>query len=151
MPIMGPLLPQPASPPRQPRHRVTRAASTTSATDKRKASDPRKDVSVDSIGTLMSVDVTEIDSARRLLAILGDPGRRTIIEHLSLGPETPGRRLPDIMGMDSANIYHRLRSLRYNRIVRCDKDHIYCVEPEPLRFLSRYFQVLTVASSLRSA
>ena len=149
MPITRPLLPEPASPPRQPRHRITRAASPTS--DRGGAANPREAVSVDSIGTLMSVDIAEIDNARRLLAILGDPGRRTIIEHLSLRPETPGRGLPDIMGMDSANIYHRLRSLRYNKVVRCDKDHIYCVEPEPLRFLSRYFQVLTVASSLRSA
>ena len=84
------------------------------------------------------------------MELLGDPGRRTIVERLSLEPRQPKNGLSQLMGMDLPNIYHRLRSLRYNNIVACDKDHIYHVEPRPILAASKYFDVLAVASSLHA-
>ncbi len=111
------------------------------------ASDP---VSIETISELTRVGPETIRRARTVLPLLGDAGRRTIIEQLALRPQTPAESLPRTTGMGSPDLYHRLRSLRRNGIVSRDRTHVYRLDPEALRSLSRYFDSLMVAASLNA-
>lgn len=105
-------------------------------------------VSIETVGALLDIGPSTIQRARSTLTLLGDGGRRTIVEQLALRPQAPAESLPQTTGMGSPDLYHRLRSLRRNGVVARDRAHIYSVEPEALRCLSQYFDSLMVAASL---
>ncbi len=100
------------------------------------------------ISELLDVTPAVLDRARSLFTLLGDPGRRTVLERLSRQPERPGRSLPEMTGMEDADIYHRLRSLRRGSVIVKNRHHIYSVDPLTLSCASRYIDTLTVAASL---
>lgn len=103
---------------------------------------------LEAVGNLLNVTPAVLDRARGLLTLLGDPGRRTILERLARRPEKPAQRLPDLMGMDGADIYHRLRSLLRRRVLVRNRHHIYSVDPAALSCASRYLDMIAVAASL---
>ena len=100
------------------------------------------------IGDLLSVTPTVLARARGFFTLMGDPGRRTVVERLSRQPERPGRNLPDVTGMESPDIYHRLRSLLRGRIIVKNRHHIYSVDPLALNCASQYIDTLMAAASL---
>jgi len=100
------------------------------------------------IGGLLGMTRADIDRARELFDLLGDPGRRTVLERLSRQPERPGRALPDMTGMDPTDIYHRLRCLSHRGFVTKNRHHIYSVDPAALVCASRYADLLSVAAAL---
>lgn len=108
---------------------------------------PRVGISIDRIGELLNVAPSELQRARRLFTLLGDPGRRTILERLATRPQRPGSALPEITGMNGADIYHRLRSLRWSRVLVKDRHFIYHVDPTSLECARKYVDTLIVASA----
>lgn len=125
--------------------------SSLSLTDARAEGRPATEVSVETVGAMLEVGPSTIQRARTSLTLLGDGGRRTIVEQLALRPQAPADSLPRTTGMGSPDLYHRLRSLHRNGVVARDRSHVYSVDPEALRCLSRYFDSLMVAASLTSA
>jgi hypothetical protein len=103
---------------------------------------------LESIGELAGITRDDMDRGRRLLTLLGDAGRRTVLEQLSRRPDKPGHRLPNITGMDHADLYHRLRSLTYCGVIAKNRHHVYSVDPGVLTSASRYADLLTLAASL---
>jgi hypothetical protein len=103
---------------------------------------------LEAIGGLLGVTPADIARARELFALMGDPGRRTVLERLSRQPERPGRSLPDVTGLDNPDIYHRLRSLMHGGVIVKNRHHIYSVDPVALNCASRYIDTLTAAASL---
>lgn len=91
-----------------------------------------------------------LEQARTVTNLLGDAGRRTIIERLAGRPQAPADSLRDLMGMCSPDIYHRLRSLRRNNVLTSDRMSIYSVNPSIMKLLSRYFDILMVTASLNA-
>ncbi|MBA3810685.1 MAG: hypothetical protein H0X27_03385 [Caulobacteraceae bacterium] len=100
------------------------------------------------IGGLMGLSDGEIDRARQAFTLLGDPGRRTILERVARRPQTASDSLPRVSGMTIPDIHHRLRSLRRARLIRRDRHHVYSVDAESLAGLSRYADLLAAAAAL---
>lgn len=100
------------------------------------------------IGGLVGVTGTDLNTARGLFNLLGDPGRRTVLERLARQPDRPGRSLPDVTGMNNPDLYHRLRSLTKCGFVTKNRHHVYSVDPRALACASRYADLLTLAASL---
>jgi hypothetical protein len=109
--------------------------------------DPSRVPGLDTVGDLLKVSADELRWAREILTLLGDPGRRTILERLSRSPQKPGAALPGVTGMDGADIYHRLRSLRWGRVLTRDRHQIYRVDPASLECARKYFDVLIVVGA----
>jgi hypothetical protein len=103
--------------------------------------------SLDAVGNLLKVSADDLQRARELFTLLGDPGRRTILERLSRRPQRPGTALPGVTGMDGADIYHRLRSLRWGRVLTKDRHQIYRVDPASLECARKYVDLLILVAS----
>ncbi len=99
------------------------------------------------VAGMLNVDDETLSRARRLLGMLGDPGRRTVLERLSFKPQRAGVTLPDITGMNHPDIYHRLRSLLRGQFVSRNRHHVYSVDPEALSCASRYIDTLMVVAA----
>jgi DNA-binding IclR family transcriptional regulator len=104
--------------------------------------------SVETVAGLMGIDAISLRRAQHVLTLLGDSGRRTIIEQLALTPQAPAGGLPGTTGMSHPDLYHRLRSLRRNGVLHRSRHHVYSVDPDTLRCMSRYMDSLMVAASL---
>lgn len=102
---------------------------------------------LDTVGGLLNISADDLQRAREFFTLLGDPGRRTILERLSRRPQKPGAALPGVTGMDGADIYHRLRSLRWGRVLTKDRHQIYSVDPASLECARKYVDVLIVVAS----
>ncbi|MFI4966867.1 MAG: hypothetical protein ACHP9T_16065 [Caulobacterales bacterium] len=89
----------------------------------------------------------EIDAARRVMALLGDPLRRTIVERLSLRPQAVNSRFLELIGAAKGDVYHRLRSLRRAELVRPERHCTYRVEVKVLSALRKYADLLLIAAS----
>ncbi|MEP6966875.1 MAG: hypothetical protein ABI906_02235 [Pseudomonadota bacterium] len=100
------------------------------------------------IGSLMGLSAGEIDRARNVFTLLGDPGRRTILERVARKPQTASEALPRVSGMTIPDIHYRLRSLRRAKLIRRDRHHVYSVEPATLVSLSRYADLLAATAAL---
>jgi len=109
--------------------------------------DPFLAPGLDTVGDLLKVSADDLRWAREILTLLGDPGRRTILERLSRSPQRPGAALPGVTGMDGADLCHRLRSLRWGRVLTKDRHQIYRVDPASLECARRYVDGLIVAAS----
>lgn len=124
------------------------AAATTASSAPACASNDADARDLEAVGDLLNVPPAVVDRARILLDLLGDPGRRTILERLSRRPEKPAQRLPELTAMETPDIYHRLRSLLRRRVIMRNRHHIYSVDPASLACASRYVDMIAVAASL---
>ena len=109
--------------------------------------EPPSGTTIETIGGLLRVSPGELQRARRLFSLLGDPGRRTILERLARRPQRPGSTLPEITGMNGADIYHRLRCLRWGRVLVKDRHYIYHVDPTSLECARKYVDTLIVVAA----
>ncbi|MDQ2859872.1 MAG: winged helix-turn-helix domain-containing protein [Pseudomonadota bacterium] len=112
------------------------------------AGGPSDAVALETVGALMQVRPADFQRARGLFTLLGDPGRRTVLESLSRRPQRPSETLPEATGMNEADIYHRLRSLRRGAVISRDRHHVYRVDPDALGCASRYVDTLMAAAAL---
>lgn len=103
---------------------------------------------LEQIGGLIGVTGAQLNRARNLFNLLGDPGRRTVLERLARQPDRPGRALPDVTGMNHPDLYHRIRSLRNSGFLTRNRHHVYEVDPGALACASRYADLLALAASL---
>ena len=127
---------------------ATRAAPPRSSKRRsRSRLEPPSGTTIETIGGLLRVSPDELQRARRLFSLLGDPGRRTILERLARRPQRPGSALPEITGMNGADIYHRLRCLRWGRVLVKDRHYIYHVDPTSLECARKYVDTLIVAAA----
>jgi hypothetical protein len=103
---------------------------------------------LEAIGGLLGVTQADMATAREIFTLMGDPGRRTVLERLSRQPQRPGLSLPNVTGLDNPDIYHRLRSLMHGGVIVKNRHHIYSANPTALNCASRYIDTLTTAVSL---
>lgn len=99
------------------------------------------------IGRLLGTSAAEIDRARSLFTLLGDPARRTILERIARQPQTATEALPRLTGMSVADTHHRLRSLRRVKLMKRGRHHIYSVDPQTLSHLRNYADLLITAAA----
>ncbi len=99
------------------------------------------------IGRLLGTSAAEIDRARSVFTLLGDPARRTILERIARQPQTATEALPRLTGMSVADTHHRLRSLRRAKLMKRGRHHIYSVDPQTLSNLRNYADLLMTAAA----
>lgn len=102
------------------------------------------------IGRLLGTSAAEMDRARSVFTLLGDPARRTILERIARQPQTATESLPRVTGMSAADTHHRLRSLRRVKLMKRGRHHIYSVDPQTLGNLRTYADLLMTAAALSS-
>lgn len=98
------------------------------------------------VASLLAVSEEELDEARRLLSLLGDPLRRAILEQVV---QAPGRTrgLALATGAPAQDIRHRVRSLWRGGAILRTRDNFYMAAPYPAACLRKYLDLLLTATA----
>jgi len=99
------------------------------------------------VAELLAVSKQEIDAARRLLDVFGDPLRRKVFERLAL---RSSGAVGLMKAMDAAyeDIRHRIRSLSKVGAITRIHDRCYGADPRAANSIRRYLDVLLTITSI---